>query len=81
MPNHHARLDGSRRLQVLAAVLADGKEHSTADLEAACRERGICNYAISPSISELRSNGFPIPPAKRVKGAERPTWLYRMGRR
>jgi hypothetical protein len=81
MSNHHAKLENSRRLQVLAAILSDGREHSTLDLEVALRERGIINLAISPTISELRTNGFPIPPARRVKGAERPTWVYRMGRR
>lgn len=52
---HYARLENSRRLQVVLAYLADGQPHSTFEIIMAT---GQC--AINSIISELRMNGCDI---------------------
>ncbi len=52
---HAARIDQSARLQRVAAVLADGKWHSTLDILIGA---GVC--AVNSCVSELRANGLTI---------------------
>lgn len=65
---NYARLESSPRLQRLAEVLADGREHSTLDL---ALRAGIC--AVNSAIAELRENGYDIDCQRRGD-----TWFYRL---
>lgn len=66
---HAARLESSERLQRVAALLADGRWHSTLDIVIGA---GVC--AVNSCIAELRANGYTI--ACRRVGRER--FEYRM---
>ncbi len=66
---HAARLEKSDRLQRVAALLADGRWHSTLDIMIGA---GVC--AVNSCIAELRVNGCDI--ACRRVGRER--FEYRM---
>lgn len=63
-----ARIEHSPRLQRVARLLEDGKEHSTLDIMI---EASVC--AVSACVSELRSNGYDIR-CRRVGDV----WYYRM---
>lgn len=52
---HYAKLSESKRLQRLAALLADGRRYSTRDIISAT---GIC--AVNSAASELRANNLPV---------------------
>lgn len=65
---NYARLESSPRLQRLAEVLADQREHSTLDL---AMRAGIC--AVNSAIAELRANGYDIDCRRQGD-----TWLYRL---
>lgn len=70
---NHARLNSSKRLQrVLAvlAVLADCAEHSTMDLITRAR---VC--AVNSIVAELRGNGIAVA-CRREAGV----YYYRLGR-
>lgn len=66
---HHARIENSPRLQRVAALLEDGRWHSTLDIMIGA---GVC--AVNSCIAELRENGLEI--ACRRVGRER--FEYRM---
>ena len=71
---HAARLDRSKRLQRVHALLKDGAEHSTLDIVKAA---GVC--AVNSCIAELRANGAVIDCRQvhhRVNGQR--YFLYRM---
>lgn len=57
---HHARIQASPRLQRVAAVLADGRAHSTLDIVQAAH---VC--AVNSIIAELRANGWHIACTRR----------------
>lgn len=65
-----AKLNTSRRLQRVLAVLADGQEHSTRDI---VYEADVC--AVNSIISELRANGVTIT----CKRQSRNVFTYRIG--
>lgn len=50
-----ARIENSQRLRRVAALLADGEEHSTMDIIARAR---VC--AVNSICFELRTNGYNI---------------------
>lgn len=52
---HAARIDSSERLQRVAALLADGRRHSTLDIVLGAE---VC--AVNSVIAELRVNGLRI---------------------
>lgn len=52
---HAARIDHSARLQRVAALLADGRRHSTLDIVLGAE---VC--AVNSIIAELRVNGLHI---------------------
>lgn len=66
---HAARLEKSERLQRVAALLEDGRWHSTLDIVIGA---GVC--AVNSCVAELRANGFDI--ACRRVGRDR--FEYRM---
>lgn len=55
MTLHAARLESSPRLQRVADLLADGREHTTMEIIQAA---GVCD--VNSIVAELRSNGFEI---------------------
>ncbi|MEW6427302.1 MAG: hypothetical protein AB1568_04625 [Thermodesulfobacteriota bacterium] len=65
-----ASISNSERLQRVAQVLADGREHSTMDI---VRGANVC--AVNSIVAELRDNGIAV--ACRRQGG---VWLYRLGR-
>ena len=68
------RLATCERLQRAHALLADGAEHSTAEVAEAGR-----TYAVSPLISELRANGAWIECRCTVNPrTRRRVYFYRM---
>ena len=68
------RLATCDRLRCVHALLADGDEHSTAEIAEAGR-----TYAVSPLVSELRANGAVIDCRYAGKTANgRSLYLYRM---
>ena len=71
---HAGRIATCDRLKRVHALLADGAEHSTAEIAEAGR-----TYAVSPLISELRANGAWIECRYAGKTANRRSlYLYRM---
>ena len=69
---HAARIEHSPRLKRVAALLADGEEHSTLDI---VREARVC--AVNSIIAELRANGFRIS-CRQVHRDGARVWLYRL---
>ena len=69
---HAARIEHSPRLGRVAALLADGKEHSTLDIVLDAR---VC--AVNSIVAELRENGFTISCRQVHRDGER-IWLYRL---
>ena len=65
---NYAKLETSDRLRRELAVLSDGREHSTLDIQAYAR---VC--AVGTTVSELRANGFSISCQRRGD-----VWFYRM---
>lgn len=65
---NYARLENSPRLQRLAEVLADGREHSTLDL---ALRAGLC--AVNSAVAELRENGYDIECRRQGD-----VWYYRL---
>lgn len=65
---HSANLSTSDRLKRVAAILADGREHSTLDI---IKKADVC--AVNSIISELRANGGNI--SCRCEGR---VWYYKM---
>ncbi len=63
-----ARIEHSQRLQRVAQILADGREHSTLDIVICA---SVC--AVNSCIAELRQNGFRIA-CRRVGDV----WYYRL---
>lgn len=63
-----ARLETSQRLQRVAALLADGRGHSTLEIMPGA---GVC--AVNSCVAELRDNGFSIHCRR-----EGDIWRYRM---
>ncbi len=57
---HYARIEASPRLQRVAAVLADGRAHSTLDIVQGAQ---VC--AVNSIIAELRANGWAIACTRR----------------
>lgn len=68
MSTHYARLNHSARLRRAAAVLSDGREHTTLQL---MRRARIC--AVNAVVAELRDNGYAITCQRRGD-----RWYYRM---
>ena len=71
---HAARLDRSKRLRRVHALLADGAEHSTLDIATRAR---VC--AVNSCVAELRVNGAVITGrwiTNRASGER--IFLYRM---
>ena len=66
MSMHAARIEDSPRLQRVAALLADGAEHSTLDIVAGA---GVC--AVNSIVAELRENGLQIACVRRGD-----VWFY-----
>lgn len=64
---HSATLDRSERLQRVADLLADGREHSTLDIVVGAR---VC--AVNSCVAELRENGHQITCTRRKE-----LWFYR----
>ena len=62
-----ARIENSQRLRRVAALLADGGEHSTMDIITRAR---VC--AVNSICSELRMNGYNIRCVRRGN-----IWYYR----
>ena len=52
---HAASLNRSKRLQRVAALLADGREYSTLEIVDQARVP-----AVNTAIAELRANGIPV---------------------
>ena len=71
---HAARLDRSKRLLRVHALLKDGAEHSTLDI---VQGAGVC--AVNSCVAELRANGAVITCRQSAAphDGER-IWLYRM---
>ena len=65
---HAARIDSSPRLQRVAALLADGRPHSTLDIVLGAE---VC--AVNSIIAELRVNGLRIRCHR-----EGDTWWYQL---
>lgn len=65
---HSASLKTSERLKRVAALLADGQEHTTRDIIQAA---GVC--AVNSIISELRANGGQI-----LCRRDGDVWYYKM---
>ena len=71
---HHARPETSPRLLRVLRVLADGRRHTTLDLQEKAR-----TVAAGTCVSELRHFGYRIVCARRDRGLGRgPVWEYRM---
>ena len=64
-----ASLSTSKRLQRVATLLSDGREHSTRDI---MRGANVC--AVNSCVAELRDNGRDI--VCFMRGG---IWLYREG--
>lgn len=67
-----ARIEHSPRLRRVAALLADGEEHSTLDIVLNAR---VC--AVNSIVAELRVNGFVISCRQMHRDGER-VWLYQL---
>ncbi len=67
---HRARLERSPRLQRIMRVLADGREHTTWEIQSKAR-----SCAVGTCISELRANGIPIVCRRQADKV----WAYRLG--
>lgn len=67
MSTHYARVDTSARLRRVAAVLADGREHTTLQI---MRRAHVC--AVNAIVAELRDNGYAISCQRRGD-----RWFYR----
>lgn len=77
---HFARLRNSPRLATMMRILADGREHSTAELidlsRALARNNdGVRLCAINSIASELRANGLAV--SVRRQGSR---YYYRLGK-
>lgn len=71
---HHGRPETSPRLLRVLRVLADGRPHTTWQIQEAAR-----TVATGTCVSELRHAGFEIVCARRDRGPGRgPVWEYRM---
>lgn len=66
---HSATLNGSRRLQRVRKLLADGKPHSTMEI---IQRANVC--AVNSIVSELRANGMAIDCRREGR-----RWYYRLG--
>jgi hypothetical protein len=64
---HSAKIDRSKRLQRVDALLADGKEYSTMDIVHTAQ---VC--AVNSIIAELRANGRAIACRR-----DKHIWYYR----
>ena len=75
---HTAQLKTSPRLQRVAALLRDGKPHSTMAIIRGC---GVC--AVNSIVAELRLNGLTITCCRDSdpeRGRRGRRWLYHAGR-
>ena len=70
---NHARLDRSKRLQRVHALLADCREYSTLEI---ARQARVC--AVNSVISELRANGCIITGRWTVSPRNERIFVYRM---
>ena len=73
---HTAQLKTSPRLQRVAALLRDGKPHSTMSIIRGC---GVC--AVNSIIAELRLNGLTITCCRDSdpeRGRRGRRWLYQL---
>lgn len=63
-----ARIENSARLQRVADLLADGREHTTLDIVIGA---SVC--AVNSAVAELRANGYHIDCQRRGD-----VWVYRL---
>lgn len=71
---HNGRPETSPRLLRVLQLLADGREHTTLEIQ----QRGR-TVAPSASVSELRACGYRIECERRSRSADRgPVWVYWM---
>lgn len=68
---HYGNADKSDRLKRVLDLLRDGMPHTTMSIAKECN---VCNP--STIISELRFNGYKIPPAKLVRRRKDGTRIY-----
>ena len=74
MSIHHARPESSPRLMRVLRVLADGREHTTLEIQERAR-----TVATATCVSELRAAGYRVRCERRSRGADRrPVWVYWM---
>lgn len=69
---HAARPERSARLRRVLAVLADGREHSTREIQ-----RRADTVAVAACVSELRTADYHIVCRRTRRADSRPVWLYR----
>lgn len=73
MAIHAAHPARSRRLLRVLRVLADGREHSSRDIQ-----RRADTVAAGTCVSELRAAGYAVSCRRTRRDDGRPVWLYSM---
>ena len=73
MSIHAAHPSRSPRLLRVLRVLADGREHTTLEIQEAAR-----TVATSTCVAELRASGYEVECRRAALADRRPVWRYRM---